>query len=137
MQGETKMAYKYRYRYITDKIKKEFSSKYRKLRSGCWKWKLYLDSDGYGQIHLKDDDGKHNHCRAHRISWMIHNECDWPETQPVARHMCHNPSCVNPEHIVPGTAKENTQDCIKAGRFNTRSKNVKRIKTKTNRRTKV
>ena len=35
----------------------------------------------------------------------------------ISRHLCNNPSCVNPEHIVAGTQKENIQDQINAGTF--------------------
>lgn len=32
------------------------------------------------------------------------------------RHLCGNPRCVNPQHIVAGTAKENTDDRERHGR---------------------
>ena len=33
-----------------------------------------------------------------------------------ARHKCHNPSCINPEHLEPGTASDNSQDMVDANR---------------------
>ena len=108
---------KYKYKYITKKVKDNLHLKYNISRNGCWNWLRYTDCDGYAQIILRDYNGKRNICRAHRVSWMIHHQCDWPANKPVARHTCHNPSCINPLHIIPGTEKENTQDCILAGRF--------------------
>ncbi len=33
-----------------------------------------------------------------------------------ACHTCHNSLCVNPDHLYAGTAKQNTQDMMRAGR---------------------
>jgi hypothetical protein len=53
---------------------------------------------------------------AHRFSWLIANQQDWPADKPIARHICNNPACVRPDHIVPGTHKDNAADCYTAGR---------------------
>jgi hypothetical protein len=34
----------------------------------------------------------------------------------MVRHLCHNRACVNVDHLEIGTAKQNTQDMILAGR---------------------
>ena len=34
----------------------------------------------------------------------------------VVRHTCHNPACVNPDHLLLGTHQDNVNDCIAAGR---------------------
>jgi hypothetical protein len=69
---------------------------------GCWLWIGAKEKKGYGlfsSLQLK----------AHRVSWMIHNNTDWPATK-IARHICNNRNCVNPQHIIPGTSKENAED---------------------------
>lgn len=38
-----------------------------------------------------------------------------------ACHTCHNPMCVNPEHLYAGTKKQNTQDMMRAGRHGAHS----------------
>lgn len=34
----------------------------------------------------------------------------------VVMHICDNPLCINPLHLMAGTQKENIEDCIKKGR---------------------
>ena len=57
----------------------------------------------------------------------------------VTRHLCHNPWCVNPEHLTYGTHQDNSNDQVKANRQTKGEKNpaakltekqVKEIKTK-------
>ena len=53
--------------------------------------------------------------------WLAHR---WAYTQahgPIpkglhVRHMCHNPSCINPDHLAVGTPQDNADDKVKAGR---------------------
>lgn len=57
-------------------------------KTGCWNWMLFRDRDGYGR------DGA---VRAHRAAWERKNG-PIPDGMDV-HHVCHNPSCVNPEHL--------------------------------------
>lgn len=75
----------------------------------CWLWLGAKVRGGYGQSYL---DGKKIY--AHRVS-LILDERDPGKLD--ALHSCHNPSCVNPAHLRPGTEKENAKDAIDAGRF--------------------
>ena len=110
------MRNKYKFDFITEKVKNNFNKNYTVDENECWVWQNYTNKDGYGEIHLKDEFNKDNRCRAHRISWMIEHESDWPIHKPVARHTCHNSSCVNPKHIIPGTIQENINDMYIAKR---------------------
>lgn len=73
----------------------------------CWIWKGYINPDGYGQL---DVGGKTT--GAHRVAVRADGR---DPTGKVVRHTCHNPSCVNPHHLVIGTQKENVQDMVEAG----------------------
>ncbi len=50
----------------------------------------------------------------HRVIWMLHNG-SIPKGMEI-RHTCDNPPCVNPNHLLIGTPKDNTQDSINKNR---------------------
>lgn len=84
-------------------------------RSGkvCWPWKASLSPAGYGQI---NSGGGRGRCLlASRVSWEIN--CGPIPPGKHVLHRCDNPSCVNPKHLFLGTAKDNSDDKIKKGRF--------------------
>jgi hypothetical protein len=69
----------------------------------------------YGLISITID-GMRKSVTAHRALWMaIHDRFDLPSHIQI-RHKCDNPRCVNDDHLVEGTSKENMQDCIERGR---------------------
>ena len=77
--------------------------------SGCWVWQLSGSQGGYGQ---KCVGGKA--MPAHRY---YYEQKYGPIPEGLdACHRCDNPSCVNPDHIFPGTREENVADCIAKGR---------------------
>lgn len=102
---------RYSFSSITNRVKERFHSKYVKQPTGCWEWTAFRDKrDGYGWFRV----GKLI-AVAHRVSWVIANECDWPADKPEARHLCNNSRCVNPSHIEPGTNLENAKDRVACG----------------------
>lgn len=89
--------------------------KYVTKTDSCWIWAGMKDKDGYGVLTMKRaSDGKHAPHRAHRLSLEIHG-------RPVpdglfALHRCHNPSCVNPDHLYAGDHLQNMKDKTDADR---------------------
>jgi hypothetical protein len=76
---------------------------------GCWLWQRAKSKNGYAQIW---HNGKLH--LGHRLSWVIFNGMI-PEGLFVL-HECDVPSCVNPDHLVLGNSKANTEDMMQKGR---------------------
>ena len=53
--------------------------------------------------------------RVHRLNYMLVNGSI--DDRLVIRHLCNNKLCVNINHLMQGTPKENIEDQIKAGTF--------------------
>lgn len=75
----------------------------------CWLWEGAKQSGGYGRfIYEGFVDG------AHRVAYRL-----LKGPIPKGLHVCHScdtPSCVNPDHLWVGIAKQNQSDCIAKGR---------------------
>lgn len=76
---------------------------------GCWIWKAQRDKDGYGCFKA---GGKMY--RAHRYAYELTYGIQLGSNYGC--HSCDNPSCVRPDHISPGTAKDNFDDAYQKGR---------------------
>jgi hypothetical protein len=87
----------------------------------CWNWTGYRDKDGYGKLTICRN-GKYTAIGAHRISYMISNNCNLTPSR-ICRHSCDNPRCVNPLHLIIGTTLENVLDRHRKGRSAIGSKN--------------
>lgn len=76
----------------------------------CWIFLGNKDRDGYGVF----SHGRGKQLRAHRASFEFYKSKI--TNGMFVCHSCDTPSCINPEHLFLGTAKQNTQDMISKGR---------------------
>ena len=92
-------------------IQRFWKNVHRRQDHQCWSWiGSKTVRGGYGQL-----SSKGFLLKSHRLSWEI-NMGPIPEGMMI-RHLCHNPLCCNPTHLLPGTAKDNHSDMQKAGRM--------------------
>lgn len=86
--------------------------------SGCWLWRGPVQENGYGYI--VDPRRPFNRASPPRmlvprlVCETVHGKmpADWQ-----TRHQCHVPSCVNPDHLLPGTVTDNLNDSVRDGRW--------------------
>jgi hypothetical protein len=86
----------------------EFYSKIEKKDNGCWEWITISPGRRYGKFKQK---------RAHR--WAYEYFVGPIPEGMYACHKCDNTKCVNPNHIFPGTQKDNINDAKQKGRLAT------------------
>ena len=86
-------------------MESKFLRKVKKTET-CWEWTGRLDIGNYGRFSV---GGKWN--KAHRVAFQL-----WKGVIPdghVIRHICNNTKCVNPDHLVTGTQKDNVADMLR------------------------
>jgi len=83
--------------------------------SECWPYKPPSRTQGgygagfYGDVRTT----------AHRIAYILSNG-RFPAIFMVL-HRCDNPICCNPQHLFLGTAKDNSEDMVRKGRWSRRT----------------
>ncbi len=75
---------------------------------GCWVWNWAVHPKGYASVKINGRTYK-----AHRLAYEL-AKGPIPDGQ-IIRHLCGNPSCLNPEHLLAGTQTENSRDMVEAG----------------------
>lgn len=101
----------------TDLLKATLFNRSRLSEDGCWVWIGSRNAHGYGLMSRKSKTH-----RAHRVSYEAYKGVI-PETL-VVRHMCDNPSCINPDHLIVGTQRENVMDRESRGRRDVKGEQV-------------
>ena len=90
-------------------IKERLTRKIDINQNGCWVFRGFRLSNGYGRI-----QGPSGLSLAHRASWEAYRG-PIPSGLCVL-HLCDNPPCVNPEHLFLGTQRDNVLDMLAKGR---------------------
>jgi hypothetical protein len=100
---------------IPSHIQQRFHQRYEWCMTDCWNWTASKTKGGYGNIGWMFDKTRYN-VLSHRLSYELYNS-PIPNDM-VVRHMCDNPSCVNPNHLILGTQQDNTRDMFARNRDN-------------------
>lgn len=86
---------------------------------GCLEWQGSTDKGGYGITYVPTlirPAGWPPHTSTHRLScFLAHGAPQSPKSQ--ARHLCHNPPCVEPTHLAWGSTRQNVNDSLVAERY--------------------
>lgn len=83
----------------------------------CWIFKGSRTANGYGNLSGGTLLGEFKATvYAHILSWSLaHGR--WPAQGMHVMHSCDTPPCVNPRHLIEGTAKQNASDRNRTGRW--------------------
>lgn len=81
------------------------------FEGGCMEVDCAHDSGGYPRMSI---DGRN--CKVSRLLMPFLMADPVDITGLEVMHTCHNPGCINPEHLRLGTHADNMQDMVDAGR---------------------
>jgi hypothetical protein len=93
---------------LSEGILRRFWSKVSKS-DGCWIWIGTLKENGYGVLSIR-----RRNVYAHRLSFKIAGNALTDDA--VLCHRCDNRRCVRPDHLFPGTTKDNSDDKVSKDR---------------------
>lgn len=79
------------------------------IQEECKLWQGSKTKQGYGQLSLGD-----KHWKAHILVYTLTKGA--VQKGLAVRHTCDTPSCINPDHLLLGTYKENEADKWSKGR---------------------
>lgn len=82
---------------------------YTKKNGDCLEWTRCLNTDGYARMAWNGSTNGKVHRIVAELSGMDIEGL-------VVRHTCDNIKCINPDHLIPGTTQENTQDRVNRDR---------------------
>jgi len=74
----------------------------RGYKTPCWIWQLTICEDGYGKTSVRSISKNAHRVYYERRFGLIPDDC-------VLDHLCRVRCCVNPEHLEPVSALENTR----------------------------
>lgn len=88
--------------------------KFEITENDCWNViSHFLDKGGYSRVSRYI--GGIRHRTGHAVSHAFYN--NYSKDDEVIRHICNNPSCVNPSHLEGGSHLENMKDREMAGNY--------------------
>ena len=94
-------------------LRERFEAKFQRgAESECWLWTAAV-RHGYGAIWEGRRGGKM--LLAHRLAYELYTGREIPEGIYIC-HACDTPACVNPSHLVAGSAAWNMADMVEKGR---------------------
>lgn len=91
-------------------IEDRFFAKVEKLETGCWKWTGSINERGYAEFW----GPRKKNVRAH--IWAYQHFVGPINDAEVVRHKCDKSWCVNPEHLITGSAADNSRDSFARNR---------------------
>lgn len=93
-----------------------FHSKWRGNEdTGCWDWIGTVHPNGYGMFGVWEE-GKTYRASRYAYEKLVGTIPDGL----MVLHKCDRRVCVNPAHLFLGTAKDNSDDCVRKGRHGMR-----------------
>ena|ERR1700733_8097685 len=106
---------------ISAKTKARFEKHIIKIPGACWEWLAGKNERGYPKFAMVNAEAEIPHATkthrmesGNRVSFRIYKG-PIPAGMKI-RHTCDNPGCLNPDHLIPGTQKQNMEDMVSRGR---------------------